>query len=206
MTATQRRWLLAALAVVGIVAAHLLDGWAYRELRWPAAADRDWGRLLRILGFAPTWLAIALMLWLEGRAAPAATGQSLRISAKGLVIAVLIGGIASEVAKLLIRRERPNVTDGLYQFRGFDIEPFSTSRLGLPSGHTMVAFSGAGALGRRYPRAAPVLLALAAGCGLTRVFAHAHFLSDVVVGAIGGGWLGSVIAGRVADKAKETGA
>ncbi len=55
-------------------------------------------------------------------------------------------------------------------------------------------------------RAAPVLLALAAGCGLTRVFAHAHFLSDVVVGAIGGGWLGNVIAGRVAEKAKETGA
>ncbi|MFN0181798.1 MAG: phosphatase PAP2 family protein [Gemmatimonadales bacterium] len=205
MTATSRRWLVVALGLGVIVVAHLLDGWAYRELRLPAAGDRDWGRLLRVLGFAPTWLAIALMLWLEGRAAPPPTGQSLRISAKGLATAVLIGGIASELAKLLIRRERPNVTEGLYQFRDFTVDPFSTSRLGLPSGHTMVAFSGAGALGRRYPRAAPVLFALAAGCGLTRVFAQAHFLSDVVIGAIGGGWLGSVIAGRVADRAKETG-
>ncbi|MFN7456396.1 MAG: phosphatase PAP2 family protein, partial [Gemmatimonas sp.] len=38
-------------------------------------------------------------------------------------------------------------------------------------------------LARLFPRARWVFYALAAGCGLTRVMATAHFLSDTVVAA-----------------------
>ena len=55
---------------------------------------------------------------------------------------------------------------------------------------TYAALAGATVLARRYPRTTPLLLALAAGCGLTRVFAHAHYLSDVVAGALGGSAIG----------------
>lgn len=196
----QRVFLILA-AAAAIAAAHGLDGYAYREWVWAAPAERDWGRLLRVLGYAPTWLVVALVLWLQGRGREE-SGRPTVVSARALVFAVVLGGIVSEVAKLLIRRERPNVADGAYHFRAFDVDPFSTSRLGLPSGHTMVAFAAAGALCQRYPRAAPVLLALAAGCGLTRVFAQAHFLSDVVVGALAGGALGRWVARRVAREAE----
>lgn len=199
-----RRLIWLAAAALMVVIGHALDGYAYREWVWSAPADRDWGRLLRVLGFAPTWGVVALGFWLEGR------GRSSRdrpdpavVTAQALVFAVVLGGIASEAAKLLIRRERPADAGGLYQFRAFDVDPFSTSRLGLPSGHTTVAFAGAGALAARYPRAAPLLFAVAAGCGLTRVFAQAHFLSDVVVGALGGGTIGRLVARRVAAAADE---
>lgn len=199
-----RRLAVVLVAGAGIAGAHLLDGWAYQHLAWPAAGDRDWGRLLRVLGFAPTWLVLALLLWLEGRSRPQGSGRPLISSARAVVAAVVVGGIMSEVAKLLIGRERPNVAGGLYQFRTFDLDSLNTASFGMPSGHTMVAFSGAGALSRRYPRLAPVLLALAAGCGLTRVFAQAHFLSDVVAGAVAGGWISGPITRWVAEREVRT--
>ena len=43
-------------------------------------------------------------------------------------------------------------------------------------------------LARLYPRAPWVFFVLAAGCGITRILARAHFLSDVVLAA-GLGWV-----------------
>jgi membrane-associated phospholipid phosphatase len=83
-----------------------------------------------------------------------------------------------------MRRERPGVADGAYVFRSFAEKPFSTSGLALPSSHGLVAFSAAWILCRLYPRAWPIWVALAAGCALSRVEAHAHFLSDVTVAAV----------------------
>jgi membrane-associated phospholipid phosphatase len=193
-----------AAAGVAITAAHWLDPWAYQHWSIPSVGEKDWGRMLRILGFVPTWALIAAAFWLESRVARQSQPE-LVVTAKAVLMAAVVGGLASELAKLLIRRERPNVAAGLYHFRGFDLQPFNTSPLGMPSGHTMTAFAGASALGRRYPRAAPLLLALAAGCGLTRIFAQAHFLSDVVAGAVGGGWIGSAIATRFGRPAAPAG-
>ncbi|MGH7560630.1 MAG: phosphatase PAP2 family protein, partial [Gemmatimonadales bacterium] len=67
------------------------------------------------------------------------------------------------------------------------------SAIGLPSSHVMVAFAGAAVLARLFPGAAPVGYLLAAGCALTRVLARAHFLSDVVVGAVAGWAVGALI-------------
>lgn len=186
------RWVF-LLAAGLLLAAHLVDPWAREALRWPAANDRDWGRLLRILGFAPTWLAVAGLFWLESRGfAESDRSRDFARTGQAIIIAVVVGGILAEVAKLLIRRERPGELFVGYQFRAFADAPFSTKALGMPSSHTAVAFAGAAAVATRYPRTAPLLLALAAGCGLTRMFAGAHYLSDVVGGALGGslaGWL-----------------
>ncbi len=181
------------LAAALLLVSHLFDPWAVESLRIPAANDRDWGRLLRILGFAPTWLAVSGLFWLESRgAAEPDRARDLARTARAIVIAVAVGGILAEVAKLLIRRERPDDLFVGYRFRAFAESPFSTKALGMPSSHTAVAFAGAAAVAARYRRTAPLLLGLAAGCGLTRVFAGAHYLSDVVGGALGGslaGWL-----------------
>ena len=77
MTATQRRMLTLVAAGGCLAVAHWLDPWAYQHLAWPAAGDRDWGRLLRILGFIPTWAAVAGLLWAESRSGkPNATAST----------------------------------------------------------------------------------------------------------------------------------
>lgn len=183
-------WVLLGVAAAALASAHLVDWWAYDALHVDGVNERDWGRLLRVIGFAPTWLAVAAAFWLEGRAANPG-GDEHRATARAVLLAVIVGGLGAEALKLLIRRERPSADAGAYLFRSFADDPFSTRRLGMPSSHAMVAFAGAAALARRYPRAAPVLYGLAAGCGLTRIMAQAHFVSDVVAAAIGGtaaGW------------------
>ena len=77
--------------------------------------------------------------------------------------------------------------------------PFQTTDLGFPSGHTIVAFAGAAAIARLFPRAGPLAYLLAAGCGLTRILSHAHFAGDVVGGAIAG-WAIVAALWRIVDR------
>jgi len=195
VTSNQRRaFLLLGLSITAFLGAHLLDPWAYSALTLPKAADRDWGRLLRVMGYAPTWLVFAIALWLESRGREPDSAARLREAAAAALVAVTVAGLAGEAAKLLVRRERPAATEGLgYLFRPFSDRPFSGGGLGMPSTHAAVAFAGAAAIRRRFRGAGMVLLALAAGCGLTRVFAQAHFLSDAVGGALGGWWVGALM-------------
>jgi membrane-associated phospholipid phosphatase len=48
----------------------------------------------------------------------------------------------------------------------------------------VVAFGAAAILARLFPRAKVVWYAAAVGCAVSRLLAHAHFLSDVVAAAI----------------------
>lgn len=168
-------WRFGVLATTAIVAAHLLDGWAWQNLGRDGVYAHDSGRLLRIVGYYPLWVLMGWAVWLETRSRRA-----------GLLLALVPGlaGLAAEVLKLLLRRERPAPHDGAYVFRAFTDQPWSTKLIGLPSSHALVAFGGAWMLCKLYPRARVVWLLLAAGCALTRVQARAHFLSDVVVAAV----------------------
>jgi len=186
---TRRAVLLGAVSAVALLAAHWLDFRAETALAWPAANDRDWGRMLRVAGFAPTWLVVAAAMWLENRRDRAAVA---------LIAAVAAAGVGAEIIKLLVRRERPEAGMMGYAFRSFADHPFDSRDFGFPSSHVMVAAGAAGALGHRFPRALPVLLGLAVGCGLTRLFAGAHFLSDVVAGLIAGVVIGTLTARRLA--------
>jgi membrane-associated phospholipid phosphatase len=172
--------LLAALAATA--GTMLLDPWAYRHAVWPAVYQHDVGNALRVMGTVYVWLPVALAVWLEMRSrAPAGAGRAWL-----LFIGPGIAGLSSEVIKMLVRRERPALHDGDYVFRAFTDRPFDTRDLGFPSGHTIVAFAGAAAVARLFPRAGPVAYLLAAGCGLTRILSQAHFASDVVGAAIAG--------------------
>jgi membrane-associated phospholipid phosphatase len=124
----------------------------------------------------------------EQRVERHAPGSSDARRANLLFWTAALGGGVAEILKLLFRRERPAVHEGLYGFRPFDERTWSTAGLALPSSHAMVAFAGAAMLARLYPRARWVGYILAVGCAATRVLARAHFVSDVVLGA-GLGWL-----------------
>jgi membrane-associated phospholipid phosphatase len=64
----------------------------------------------------------------------------------------------------------------------------------LPSSHAAVAFAGSITLALLYPRLALPALAVAIGCGFTRVASGAHYPSDVLAGAVVGGLTAVVIA------------
>ncbi len=175
-----RAWLppllIGALAIAG---AHLLDETAWRSVRDARVYERDWGRLLRSIGYLPTWLIIAIGLWTHDR-------PRLGWGWRGgyAVLAPLMGGLAAEVLKLCARRLRPDPDVFGYTFRAFSDQPWHNGGLGLPSSHALVAFAGAAALARLFPRAWPLWYLLAAGCAMTRVMAVAHYFSDVVTAAV----------------------
>ncbi len=189
-----------ALAVAAIVAAVLLDPWAFHHLVMPRVYEEDWGRALRIAGFLPTWMIVSTALVLcagfsvgehvtgsahtvrgDPRRAP---GRPPWLYCAMPVLAAIAAGIVGELLKLVIRRERPMAHAGAYVFRSWSVHTFSTGGLSTPSSHAVVAFGAAAMLARLYPRAAWLWYALAAGCALTRVLARAHFLSDVTLSAI----------------------
>lgn len=198
---TRRQWLVfLGIAVAAIVAAHLLDRVVWQDLRALRVNDRDWGRLLRSMGYLPTWIVIAGAIWLHDRADAMVSASGGEPTAHwgwrgGLVVlAPTISGAIAEVLKMLIRRQRPVPDVFGYQWRPFSDDPFSSRALGMPSSHVMVAFAGATVLARLFPRAWWLWYLLAGGCALTRVLAVGHFFSDVVVAAILGYAVGVVMA------------
>jgi membrane-associated phospholipid phosphatase len=190
-----------ALSAVAIAASFALDRWAFATLVSPGIYDKDLGRLLRVVGFLPTWGLAALAIGLHDRGPVPAVRLPWRgwRRAATVVLAPLAAGAAAELLKLLLRRERPLDHAGAYVFRPWSDRPFSTAGLGLPSSHTLVAFGAAAALGALYPRTRWVWYTLAAGCGLSRVLAQAHFLSDVVVAAVVGSAIGAALGRRTRD-------
>jgi membrane-associated phospholipid phosphatase len=188
--------LACALAGAAIAIAHLADLPVAERLNTPAPMHEDWGRMLRVFGYVPTWivLSIALILIDAGMATRPDRGVLRDRWTRGvLLVASAAGsGLLAELFKLLVRRERPVVIDGhaSYVFRAFSNGPLDASGLGMPSSHAAVAFGAAFMLCLLHPRASIVWLGLAIGCGATRVMTRAHFVSDVVAAGV----LGLVVA------------
>jgi membrane-associated phospholipid phosphatase len=190
-----RRWAWVALIIVGFIAASAIDAWGFHHLQKPNVYDQDWGRALRSIGYWPLWIAMAIALWLVDRT----HGQGIR-RATILAGSVTAAGIVGELLKLIVRRDRPGTANGAYAFRPFSDHPFSSRNFGMPSSHAVIAFSGAAALSALFPEATVIWYALAVGCGITRVLAGAHFVSDVYAGAV----IGIVIAVAINRRAQST--
>jgi membrane-associated phospholipid phosphatase len=178
------RALLASALLFALACA--LDGWAYQHLRVEDVYGKDWGRLLRIAGFLPTWMLGSLALILSDRGPVSPPPPRFWWRGMLLTLAPIVAGLLCEVFKILLRRERPNLHEGSYYWRSFADHPWSTGNIGLPSSHTMIAFAGAGMASYLFPRTWPAWMLLAVGCALSRVAAGAHFLSDVTLAAVAG--------------------
>jgi membrane-associated phospholipid phosphatase len=187
-------WMALAITIVATALATLGDTAVYERVHNPGVYDRDWGRLLRVMSFAGTWVALAVALRLHEGADADRRALATRRAWLLLWSPALAGGVA-ELLKILVRRERPALHDGLYGFRPWDERTWSGAGLAFPSSHTAVAFGGAALLARLFPRARWVGYTLAAGCAVTRVLARAHFVSDVVFAA-GLGWLAAWVLTR----------
>jgi len=101
-------------------------------------------------------------------------------------------------------RARPFAGKGAYYFQGFDFSPTYYS-LSLPSGHSTTAFAFASVIGHQYPQwwvKYPVYL-IATGVAWSRLNDNIHFLSDTVVGAGIGYFVGEKIVHRHQQKRAE---
>lgn len=170
-------WAIATVALLALATA--VDPWAYRHVVWLPVYDTDWGKALRSVGYWPLWIVVALALWMSDP-----TSSLARWRAATLAASVTAAGLLGEIFKMLLRRERPGAHDGAYVFRAFTDRPFDTRGIGSPSSHAFLAFAAAATLARFYPKAAPIWYGLAIGCAVTRVLSRAHFVSDVVAGAL----------------------
>ncbi|MBL8762258.1 MAG: phosphatase PAP2 family protein [Phycisphaerae bacterium] len=180
---TRRVLVTIAIALFVFIAASVLDHWAYFFFKsgdTARAEGRDWYRLLRVMGYLPTWLIVALSAWLLSRREAIAARVSMVLS---ILAGATLSGAAAELLKLVIARERPG-PDGRYVFRGLFAGFSDGGNLGLPSSHAAVAFGGAIALALARPVLGPLAILLAVGCAWTRLLSGDHFLSDVTGAAM----------------------
>jgi membrane-associated phospholipid phosphatase len=166
------------IVVVLIALSLLADGWVAEHVRFGRVYETDWGRMLRNFGYLPFWLLAAIALALHDR-------ESREWWRRGalLLAAPAVAGIVGELLKITVRRMRPPDVGSTYSFRAFSDHPFSSRGFGFPSSHVVVAFGAAAMLSRLFPRARVVWYAAALGCAVSRILAHAHYLSDVVAAA-----------------------
>lgn len=151
-------------------------------------------QMFRLVGFMPTWLAIAIGVDLVRRRRArdgaigaldgAIRGEDRGAVLPGMVACLLVAGVLVEVLKALIGRERPNQHDGSWVFKPLLGGFTDGSNLSTPSSHAAIALAGAFAIARLRPGSGMVAIPLAIGCAGTRVLMGAHFLSDVVLSGV----------------------
>lgn len=188
-----RKWIVTGVVgVVALVGAHALDRDLLEVLAHDDVYGDDWGRALRVLGYVPTWIAVAVVFLLIDRGRRDELRAPLRDAYTRvtlLVVSAISSGAIAEMLKLILRRERPG-DDARYVFRDLGVDTWSTSGLGFPSSHAAVAAGACAMLALLHPKAWPVFALAGIGCGLTRVMAGAHYPSDVALGI----WVGASCA------------
>jgi membrane-associated phospholipid phosphatase len=101
------------------------------------------------------------------------------------VNAVAYSGLACYTLKLALGRARPWTGEGPYAFHGVGINDSYNS---MPSGHSAVAFALATVLAKQYPEHKYIFYTCACIIGLSRIYVHSHWPSDVFIGAAIGIW------------------
>jgi membrane-associated phospholipid phosphatase len=134
------------------------------------------------MGFLPTWLMVGAALGLADRGRVGGGG----VRAWALVVGAGLSGLAAEVLKRLIGRERPVTGEhvGTYFYKPFLHGLVDDHNLGIPSSHAAVAFGAAFVMVRVWPRIWPVAVLAGVGCAAQRVMAGAHFMTDVYAAVV----------------------
>ena len=140
--------------------------------RWSSPTVTRAMSALTHLGDATNWTLLGLVLLTTGGRA---WGAGIRLG-----VAAVLATLATQALKRLFRRPRPSA--GLSGFRALVENPDLYS---FPSGHTSAATAVAVAMAG-YGSLTMLLVALACGVGVSRVYLGAHYPADVVAGAVVG--------------------
>ncbi|AWV90596.1 phosphatase PAP2 family protein [Bradymonas sediminis] len=180
----------------------LLDGFVHESLRASSPQGRDLAALtsdvlVGSLIAAPLIIEPAL-LWYKGDDASVATRMTA-INMQSMAVAFF----ATTALKYTVGRARPPL-DACWDSPGEDCE--DREALSFPSGHTSMAFAGAGLVCLNHEMLNPLggawddiacytALSAATATGVLRMVAHKHYMSDVLAGAAIG-----VLSGYVLPK------
>lgn len=180
------------IVVAGIAAALALDMAAHRLVATYVVPHQKASLVRQVIygfqDFAQTvpLLATGWLVWRLDR-------QNGRSVVLRLVLAVVMAGAVSGLAKSLVGRHRPEPFRGqTWREAWIDVgfADRSSKQQSFFSGHATAAFAVATIIGTCYPPVRPVVYTLAAGCAASRVASQQHWLSDVCVGGIAGMALG----------------
>ena len=135
------------------------------------------------IGSAVIWAPLSLLgfvvfgIWqLKHKTAVARAGLFISVC---MIVSIAI----SLILKVLLARYRPDVffSDGLYGFHFLSLQYNITS---TPSGHAARMFTLALAVSIVWRRFMPLLFIIAIFVALSRIVVNAHYLSDVLLGAM----------------------
>ncbi|MDR0867838.1 MAG: phosphatase PAP2 family protein [Planctomycetota bacterium] len=179
------RWLL---TVAGLETIYLLlqflDAPLYAAAREWNVADRSLF-LIKNFGALSVWVAVAagLVLYDWRRL----KNGWRRVAGRGtqLLGGALFAGLAAEILKLLVRRERSQEWfAALPNYREWSGAWWENNDLGMPSSHAATAFGAAIMLAKLFPAGAAWWYGLATACAVSRVVAQAHTPTEVYAGAV----------------------
>ncbi len=134
---------------------------------------------------------LAILLVLLAARPPSLAGMSQRVLAAAmgrvgfLFVAIGAPSLFVTIIKRLIGRARPFVT-GVADPYVFDPTKWSAAYAGMPAGHATTAFAVLVAFGTLWPRARTMLLIYALLIAASRVIVTAHYVTDVLAGALVG--------------------
>lgn len=144
----------------------------------------DWlyrtAELLSWAGQAGWYLAPAAALYALARAKGFAL---LRRLSGFLFLAVGLSSLATDILKFFIGRARPWIWFSQHEY-GIHPFTFNSNWQSMPSGHATTVIAAVLSLTAIFPRATLPLLALGCAVAFSRVVVYAHYLSDVIVGAL----------------------
>ncbi len=174
------------LFLIGLLVILVLDARLFHWLNSLRHSFRDDTlEMFKSFGFFGFWVLAALGLVMQDLPLQGLRGwQAVFRRAGFLLLAALGSGLAAEILKLIIRKERPQ--GPLFSepiFRAWTGDWWKSNDLSTPSSHAAVAFGAAWALWFLFPRPKLVWLFLATACGLSRVVEGAHVPSDIYLAA-----------------------
>ncbi|MGE5431658.1 MAG: phosphatase PAP2 family protein [Syntrophomonadaceae bacterium] len=122
----------------------------------------------------------------------AAGSSDVRETGRMLIETLAYAGIVTTVLKSAFGRSRPFLNEGAFEFRGLQ---FKNEHISFPSGHSTVAFAMSSVLAARIknPYASIGLYSLAAFTAFQRMYDDKHWLSDTILGAAIGHFIGQAI-------------
>ena len=185
---SEHDWKIAAVAgltVVGTAAA--LDNPVQKAIRRNRTGATD--RLGNVFAPFGSYYSFGILggFYLAGAAFDDA--RALSVAQDGIASSLIASGIINPVLKFSFGRSRPRQERGPHTFR-----PFSRN-ISFPSGHTTQAFAVGSVIAAHYDSVwiQSTVYGVAALVGFSRVELAAHFVSDVVAGALIGSAVGNAV-------------
>jgi membrane-associated phospholipid phosphatase len=157
---------------------------------------RKAARAITDIGLGEHFFALVIIFFFIFRARENSAGSELNDELKkhwlwmktwclDFFMALFFSGLTGEIIKISLGRQRPHVSD-TFEPHVFLPFTFQSHYHSMPSGHSQVLFCVATMLAILWPRRRWFFYLLALALITTRVIVQAHFLSDVLMGALVG--------------------